>query len=112
MRKFAIPLVTALLTVTVTPAANATALFWRKVITTQLTYAGCMKSAQTNGLINVRISADEVAGTSLDGQIYVAITCVARGVTLRAVAFIAGVGADLAAVRNQVQSTAEQVRTA
>ena len=112
MRSFAILFLTALLTVTIATAANAAVLFWKKVITTQLTYAGCMKSARTNGLYNPRVSADEVAGYSVDGQIYVAITCVERGATARAVAVIAGVGADLAAVRRQVEFTAEQVRTA
>lgn len=111
MRKIATPVLAALLIVTITSFADAAALFWSKVITTQKTHAGCMRSAQSNGLINVRVLPDEVSGTSLDQKIYVAITCVERP-GLRAVAFIAGAGEDLAAVRTQVQSTAEQVRTA
>jgi hypothetical protein len=92
--------------------SSAAALYWRKVITTQKTYEGCMRSALTNGLVNVRRSPDEVSGSSLDGAAYIAITCVGRGPNQRAVAFVAGVGSDLALVRRYVQETAEQVRTA
>jgi hypothetical protein len=102
----------AVVALVVAETASASALFWNKVITTQRTYEGCMRSARRNSLVNVRISRDEVSGTSLDGKVYVAITCVGRGADQRAVAFIAGVGEDAAWVRQVVKATAEEVRTA
>ena len=112
MSRFARSAMFAVGALVVAETASASALFWNKVITTQRTYEGCMMSARRNGLVNVRISRDEVSGTSLDGKVYVAITCVGRGAGQRAVAFIAGVGEDSAWVRRVVQDSAEQVRTA
>jgi len=52
-----------------------------------------------------------VAGTSLDGSVYVAITCVGRA-NERAVAVVLGIGQNPAFVRQVVESSADQVRTA
>ena len=112
MSRFTRPAVFGLVALVLAETSSAAALFWNKVITTQRTYEGCMRSARRNSLINVRVSQDEVAGTSLDGKVYVAITCVGRGANQRAVAFIAGTGDDFAQVRQQVQAVAEEVRTA
>ena len=112
MRRLVRPALVAVLALGVVETSSAAALYWKKVVTTQRTYEGCMRSALSNGLINVRRSPDEVAGSSLDGAAYIAITCVDRGPNQRAVAFVAGVGHDPAAVRRYVEATAEQVRTA
>lgn len=60
---------------------------------------------------NVRVTPNEVTGTSIDGKVYVAITGVERGSNQRAVAIIMGVGDDLNWVRSVVKGTAEEVRT-
>lgn len=116
MRRLAILVLAPLLTVIplTTPSANAASLWWIKVITTQKTYAGCMreaKNAARRTLSNVRVTPDEVAGTSIDQKVYVAIMCVERGPNQRAVAIIAGVGDDINWVRQVVKNTAEEVRT-
>lgn len=69
-----------------------------------------MKNARSNGLSNVHVTPDEVSGISIDGKVYVAITCVGRAGE-RAVAIIAGVGDDPSSVTRVVEETAEQVRT-
>ncbi len=113
MRSVAILVLAILFTITTNSSTNAAALWWSKVITRQKTYQRCMQAAQDGGrgLGNLRISPNEVSGTSLDGKVYVAITCVERGADLRAVAIIAGVGDDVSAVRPVVDNTAEAVRT-
>jgi|GEM_PF-2971368 len=114
MRSVAILVLAALFTITTTSSTNAAALWWKKVITRQKTHQRCMQAAQdgvSRTLRNIRISPDEVSGTSLDEKVYVAITCVERGGNQRAVAIIAGVGDDPSAVRPVVDNTAEQVRT-
>jgi hypothetical protein len=115
MRRLAILVLGALLTAPfTTPSANAAYLWWMKVITRQKTYASCMREAQNAArrtLREVRVTPDEVSGTSIDGKVYVAIMGVERGSSQRAVAIIAGVGDDRNWVRQIVQSTAEEVRT-
>jgi hypothetical protein len=115
MRRFVVSALTVLLTVTplVTSSAKAASLWWIKVITTQKTFAGCKREAESaaRSLSNVRVTPDEISGFSIDEQVYVAITCVERGADQRAVAVIAGVGDDINWVRQVVQNTAELVRT-
>jgi hypothetical protein len=110
MRSLAMPILAAVFTATLAPPADAAVLWWKKVIGRSMTYEGCMKNARGNGLSNVQVKPDEVSGTSIDGKVYVAITCVGRQGE-RAVAIIAGVGDDSAWVKRVVEETAEQVRT-
>ena len=116
MHKFVSPILGILLAVAscIAPSATAASLWWSKVITTQKTFAGCMREAQSGArrsLSDVRVSSDEVSGSSIDQQVYVAITCVERGAGQRAVAIIAGVGDNVNWVRQVVQNTGELVRT-
>jgi hypothetical protein len=116
MRGFVVSVLTILLTVTplVASSAKAASLWWIKVITTQKTFAGCMREAENGArrsLGDVRVTPDEVSGFSIDQQVYFAITCVERGSDQRAVAIIAGVGDDINWVRQVVQNTTEVVRT-
>ena len=74
----------------------------------------CMRethNAARRKLSNVRVTPDEVSGTSLDGKVYVAIMGVERGHGQRAVAIVAGVGNDRNCVRQVVEGTVEEVRT-
>jgi hypothetical protein len=110
MQKMTMLILAVVLTAAVTLPANAAFLFWKKVIGRSMTQEGCLKNAKGNGLSNVRVGADEVTGTSIDGKVYIAITCVGRRGE-RAIAIIAGVGDDANWVRRMVDETAEQVRT-
>ena len=116
MRKLVMPILAALLTIApfVTPSADAAVLWWKKVISRSRTQAGCMRAAAQGArgsLSNVRMGSDEVTGTSIDGKVYVAVTCVERGADQRAIAIIAGVGDDSNWVNQVMQNTAEAVRT-
>jgi hypothetical protein len=112
MRKILMPILAVLLTAGIAvPSTNAAFLFWKKVIGRSKTEAGCMRNAQANGLSNVSVKPSEVTGTSIDGKVYVAITCVQRNGE-RAIMIIAGVGDDSAWVSRVVNETAENVRTA
>ena len=113
MRKIMMPVLAVLLTASIAvPTTNAAFLFWKKVIGRSKTEAGCLRNARANGLSNVRVTATEVNGTSIDGKVYVAITCVQRNGGARAIMVVAGVGDDAGWVSRVVNETAEQVRTA
>ena len=116
MRRLVIPVLVALFTIApfVMASADAASLWWRKVISTSRTHAGCMRAAGQGAratLTNVRTQPDEASGTSTDGRVYVAVTCVERGANQRAIAIIAGVGDDFNWVKQVAESTAEAVRT-
>ena len=113
MRKVMMPVLAVLFTAGIAvPTADAAFLFWKKVIGRSKTETGCLSNARANSLSNVRVTPSEVNGTSLDGRVYVAITCVQRNGGERAIMIIAGVGDDSAWVSRMVDETAEQVRTA
>jgi hypothetical protein len=113
MRKIMLPVLAVLFTASIAvPESNAAFLFWKKVIGRSKTEAGCLNNARANSLSNVRVTPSEVNGTSIDGRVYLAITCVQRNGGDRAIMIIAGVGDDSAWVSRMVDETAEQVRTA
>jgi hypothetical protein len=93
--------------------ADASYLYWRKVIGISTDYSKCMdNAARNNGLSNVRRSEPEVTGTSIDGKaVYVSITCIPRGGNQRAIMMIMGVGDNFAFTKGVVDSTADTVRT-
>lgn len=92
--------------------ADAAALYWKKVVGISKDYNRCMKNAaRNNGLSNIRRSALEVTGSSLDGSVYVSITCIPRGDNERAIMMIMGVGDNFAFTKTIVESTADAVRT-
>jgi hypothetical protein len=111
MRKIMIPVLALLLAATfAVPTADAAALFWKKVIGRSKTEAGCMANARGASLSNEHATPSEVTGFSIDGKVYVAITCVQRSGE-RAIMIVMGVGDDGNWVRRMVDETAEQVRT-
>jgi hypothetical protein len=111
MRKIMIlVLALVLAAIVAVPTADAAFLFWKKVIGRSKTETGCLANARGAGLSNQQTPAGEVNGTSIDGKVYVAITCVQRNGE-RAIMIIAGVGDDSNWVRRMVDETAETVRT-
>lgn len=66
MHRFVVPILAVLFAVTslVTSSANAASLWWVKVITTQKTFADCMREAENGArsLSDVRVTPDEVSG--------------------------------------------------
>ncbi len=112
MRGIRLIVIAALLTGIAASAANAAAfLWWKKVITKAIKYDTCMKNAQRVSLTGIQVKPDEVSGYSIDRKVYVAITCVARNGE-RAIAIVAGVGEDSGWVKQVVEATADEVRTA
>lgn len=92
--------------------ANAASLYWKKVVGVSFSYDRCMQNAaRNNGLREIRRSNLEVAGTSIDGSVYVSITCIPREGNERAVMMIMGVGDNFEFTKSIVNSTADTVRT-